>query len=370
MTNQVKLPYQPDLVSPPGETLLDLLEEQEMSQTELAKRMGRPVKTINEIAQGKAALTPDTALQLEKVFGTPARFWLNREQAYREFLARQLDAIKLNDWVDWIKKFPVADMRKKGLISATRKPQEIVVELLQFFCIANPDAWKDVCAVDFASFRQAGQYQPDAYALSVWLRQGELQASEIDSLPYDKQAFRELLQTELRTFTLQTPSEFAEKLIEVCAGVGVAVVYVSQTQGTHVSGAARWLTKDKALIQLSLRYKRNDQFWFSFFHEAAHILLHGKKETFIDTGEDAEKHDEKEAEANKYAADTLIPPAEYKTFVAKIKPGRYPSRVAVERFSNQLGIAPAIVVGRLQRDRHLEYRHLNGLKQKFEWVAE
>ena len=74
MVNVLKNEYHPDVVSPPGETLAETLEEIGMSQSDLARRMGRPLKTINEIVQGKAAITADTALQLERVWNIPASF--------------------------------------------------------------------------------------------------------------------------------------------------------------------------------------------------------------------------------------------------------------------------------------------------------
>jgi HTH-type transcriptional regulator/antitoxin HigA len=89
MSNIVQNQYNPDYVSPPGETLAEILEDREMSQAELADRMGRPKKTINEIIKGKAEITAETALELEKVLGTPAQFWNEREGRYRESLARK-----------------------------------------------------------------------------------------------------------------------------------------------------------------------------------------------------------------------------------------------------------------------------------------
>lgn len=80
--------FQPDYISPPGDTLLEVLASLSMTQAELARRIGRPKKTINEIVKGKAAITADTAIQLELCLGYPASFWLNRESQYREALAR------------------------------------------------------------------------------------------------------------------------------------------------------------------------------------------------------------------------------------------------------------------------------------------
>jgi HTH-type transcriptional regulator/antitoxin HigA len=84
MAKTLQNAYRPESVSLPGETLLEALETLEMSQAELARRMGRPVKTINEIIEGKAAITAETALQLEQVLRIPVSFWLKREQQFRE----------------------------------------------------------------------------------------------------------------------------------------------------------------------------------------------------------------------------------------------------------------------------------------------
>ena len=111
-TNQ----YAPDSVSLPGQTLQEVLEDRQMTQAELAERMGRPKKTVNEIIQGKAAVTPETALQLERVLGVPAGFWNNLERNYREFLARKEEEERLAASTDWLRKLPVREMVKLGWV--------------------------------------------------------------------------------------------------------------------------------------------------------------------------------------------------------------------------------------------------------------
>jgi Zn-dependent peptidase ImmA (M78 family) len=133
---------------------------------------------------------------------------------------------------------------------------------------------------------------------------------------------------------------------------------------THLSGIARWLSKDKALIQLSLRHKTNDHLWFSLFHEAGHILLHGKKAVFID--ERGGDHAELEAEANLFASNLLIPAASYARFTS----AKDFSGASVKRFAAQQGIAPGIVVGRLQHDGLIPYSMQNELKERLVWADE
>ena len=125
MSSKIHNQYLPDYVSPPGETLLEVLEEIGMSQADLAERTGRPKKTISEIINGKAAITPDTALQLERVLGIPASFWNSREQKYRAFLARQQEQSRLQEQIAWLDKVPVNEMVKVGWIEKSK--QKVVI---------------------------------------------------------------------------------------------------------------------------------------------------------------------------------------------------------------------------------------------------
>jgi addiction module HigA family antidote len=357
--------YAPDSVSPPGDTLLDILEERGMSQAELARRMGRPTKTINEIARGKAAITPGTALQLERVLDIPAAFWNNREQQYRQYLARVEEEARLRQQIDWAAKFPVKAMVKLGWIDAISNELQQVIHLLQFFAIASPQQWETVWAKPLVNYRKTKAFASSPYALSAWLRQGERIAQEMQCASYRAQTFRDLLAGSIRGLTQLPPEQFQESLVKMSAEAGVAVVFLPQIPKARVSGATRWLAPDKALIQLSLRYKKDDHFWFTFFHEAGHLLLHGKRDIFLETEESV---GDEEKEADQFAARMLIPPDKLRQFVQQnIRPGRSPSHASAQRFAQEIGVSPGIVVGRLQHDGHLPYTHLNKLKQTFVW---
>ena len=146
----------------------------------------------------------------------------------------------------------------------------------------------------------------------------------------------------------------------MCSNAGVAVVFVSELPDIHLSGATRWLNSQKAMIILTLRHKSDDHLWFSFFHEVGHILLHKKNNVFID--ELKSYSDISEKEANRFSANFLIPEKEYRDFKEKIN---RISRAAILEFSNRIGIAPGIIVGRLQHDGIIDYSFHNRLKRKF-----
>jgi HTH-type transcriptional regulator / antitoxin HigA len=366
MSNTIQNQYTPDYVSPPGETLLEILEEQGMSQAELAERTGRPKKTINEIINGKATITPETALQLERVLGIPASFWNNRERQYREALARLEEENRLASQVQWLDQIPVKAMIKFRWIQQYQNKVEQLREVLNFFAVASPEQWEEIWCRTHVDFRKSQAFQSEPGAMAAWLRQGELEAAEIPCATYDANKFKEAL-VQVRALTTQPPEVFLPELVRLCAVTGVAVVLIPELPNARVSGATRWLNPHKALIQLSLRHKTDDHLWFALFHESGHILLHGKRDVFLEGKGVAVEDLAKEEQANKFAADLLIPPRELKRFLAS---GQQRSKVGIEQFADEIGIAPGIIVGRLQHDGILPPSYCNDLKRRFEWVLD
>ncbi len=352
--------YRPDCVSPPGETLMETLETIGMTQAELAERTGRPLKTINEIINGKTAITPETALQLERALGIPARFWSNRERHYREFLARAKEQERLQSEVEWLKQVPLQDMIKLRWVQTFDNAADQLREVLQFFGVVSPEQWRELWWNPRAAFRQSPAFQADPGAVAAWLRKGEVEAQQIECAPYDAARFRESL-GQIRALTVELPETFQPQVIDLCAEAGVAAVFVPELPRIRASGATRWLTPNKALLQLCLRYKTDDQLWFTFFHEAGHILLHGKRDAFI---EEEGTKDEKEQEADRFAADWLIPSGEWRRIAGR---PRY-SKQEIIAFAAEVGVAPGIVVGRLQHEGYLPYTHCNGLRRRLRWT--
>ena len=361
MTETIKNQYIPDAVSPPGETLLEVLESRGMSQAELADRTGRPTKTINEIIRGKAAITPETAIQFELALGIPATFWNNRERHYRESLARKNEFERLESQSDWLDTIPHKAMVAAGWLPPSSDRSERLINVLMFFGVASPSSWAQYWSNQHAAFRQSARFEIDSGAVAAWLRRGELEAERITREDYHPARFREALLA-IRSLTRDLPENFDKIMVDKCSRAGVCVVFVPELPRTRAWGATRWLSTNCALIQLSLRYRSDDHLWFTFFHEAAHVLLHGKRDFFIDR--DDQTSDSKETEADAFARDWLIPPDDYRMFRRK---GAL-SCAAISRFAYELGIAAGIVVGRLQHDGLLPRTHCNELKRILQWA--
>ena len=361
MVNSSRNQYIPDYLVRPGEVLEEYLDVYGMSQAELAVRTGMAKKTINEIIKGKASITPDTALKLERALGRPAHFWSKLERQFQEDRTRLAEKERLEAHLGWLKKIPVNVMVKHGWLTKQKDKVAQLEEVLRFFGIASPDQWEGVWRGHQVSYRQTQRFETCAEAVSAWLRQGAIQVRQIQCEPFNRKKFQRVLES-VRALTREEPQVLVPRLTELCAAAGVAVVFVPELPKTGVSGATRWIG-NKAVIQLSLRYKSNDQLWFTFFHEAGHILKHGRKEIFIETnGLDGEK----EEEADAFARDKLIPPDQLHRFLQRWNH----SNEEIVTFADRIDIAPGIVVGRLQHDGILPNSHGNRLKVYYSWTSE
>lgn len=353
-----KYEFDPDYAVPPGATLHEILDSMSLSQSDLAARTGLTEKTISQIINGAAALSYETASKLELVLGVPASFWNARESNYREALLRLEEAKQLADEKEWLDLIPVKELISRQAIVEHASKAETVREVFKFFQVSSVPAWNKVWLTPQVKFRGGKtQIARPGYA-AAWVRLGETYASKINCAPYDENKFRAALGL-IRGMMCEPLNVWVPKVKALCAEAGVAFVLVKEIPGGSISGATQWLGKDKAVIMLSLKYKSDDQFWFSFFHEACHVLKHSKKKTFYEIGKAGDSPEEKEA--NQFAADLLIPP--------KFGPRLFflKSKVAIIAFANELGIPPGIVVGRLQHDNILKPKFCNDLRRTYEW---
>lgn len=357
------LRYEPDYAVPPGATLRSTLAKLGMTQADLAARTGLSLKHINQIAQGVAAISHETALLFEKATGVPARIWNAREAHYRDHLARTEDTAALVQDAAWLDQLPIAELVRRGRLTKGADLGRRLQEVCRFFGVANRESWERVWREPLAAFRKSPSFVGKTGAVATWLRLGEMAAGDIECKPFDAKRFLDALGRARKLTNTADPQVFVPALQRICADAGVAVVFVREVPGTRASGAARWLTPTKALIQLSLRHLSDDHLWFSFFHEAGHVLLHGKKETFIHQAQDgARPIEELEREADAFAGTTLIP----RQLEAELQ--YLQTDQAIVAFARRLGVAPGVIVGRLQHDGLVGWSQHNHLKHRFRWV--
>lgn len=352
-------PFKPNWIVHPGESIDDALSERGLTQVEFAERMGISKKHANDLMKGRARVSPETAASLAAVLGSTPRFWLNLQSNYDAELVRFEREKRLEaEHAGWLKELPFKEMADRGWVQTFPTVGARIEESLRYFATASVEAWRNTYGERVVAFRTSTKFANEPGATAAWLRKGEIDAGAMACAPWDPVRFKALLPS-LRALTTEPDVRvFLPKLKEACATVGVVAVLVPAPKGCRASGATFFLTPDKAVLLLSGRFKRDDQLWFTFFHEAGHLVLHGKKKTFIEgegtTGEE-------EDEANTFAANLLVPPAEARALRNVMSEGE------VRDLAARLGVAPGIVVGRMQREGWIPFSHMNGLKVGYDW---
>ena len=350
--------YEPDHVLPPGATLEEILQLRRMTQADLARRTGLSTKHVNQMIKGTASISPEIALRLARATGVPARIWNGLEAAYQEQRSKRQEATALEADTSWLKDLPIRELVKRGWIRSRPDAVDQLREILAFFGVANREAfdtlWSNV------NFRKAQVFQSDPGAVAAWLRIGELTALKIACEPFDRARFVAALHAARQLTLERDPAIWVPELQSQCAAAGVAVVIVQEIPKSRVHGAIQWLAPDFALVQLSFRYRVNDIFWFTFFHEGRHVLQQSKKQVFLENTSTAD--DELERDANDFARSLLIPP-QYESALRRIE-----SFEDVEHLAADLSIAPGIIVGRLQHEGLKPWSWGAKLKWRYEFA--
>ena len=340
------------IATPPGATIKEQLIDRGLSQKEFALRMGMSEKHISKLINGDVQLTPEVAVRLEMVLGVPAKFWNKLEATYREKLIKANAENEMDSDKELVKKLPYREMSKNGWVPETREATEKVIYLRKYFEVVNLEIIKDMKLSKIAC-RRLAETEKGNLALLAWAQKAKLEARAIETSLIDLKTLKEKL-PEIRSMTAMNPADFCPKLIEMLSGCGIALVFLPHIGGSFLHGAT-FCDGNKIVVGLTVRGKDADKFWFSLFHELGHIVLGHIGKTDEITEQD-------ENEADLWAKDELIPKEEFEQF----KKTQDYSSISVCDFANKIGIAPGIVVGRLQKERCITYNMLNELKEQYE----
>jgi len=348
--------FSPDWASAPGETIADILRERNFGIDEFAQRIGQTKEKVSDLLGGRSAITIGIARELERVLGGSVEFWMARDFQYHQQIATPEDITNA-----WVRELPFADMVKFGWLKPTSRSDELAA-CLRFFGVPNVATWHRLYGPLERKFlfRTSPSFDSRPAAVAAWLRQGEIEAEKIRCAPWNAKGFERALSSARGLSRERDPKRFIPPVSQRCAQVGVAIAVVRSPTGCRASGATRFVADEKALLLLSFRYLSDDQFWFSFFHEAGHLLLHSHQETFIEGLEIPNSGAENEA--NQFASHTLIPP-QHQPELLRLRHSKF----ELVRFARRIGISPGIVVGQLQYHGKIKLNHFNGLKRRYQW---
>lgn len=353
-------PWAPDWATHPGEHLEEFLEARGWTQAEFARLTDLSPKLISTIISGTNPVTPDTAIRFERVTGMRDYIWTRLQSAWDLQQAREKERAALESAIAWSRAFPLKELVKRGVVSAGRDSARQLSDLLAFLGIGAPEAFPALVRGLAVQHRQSKAHATSQQHTVAWLLLGAQKAMQMKVAPYSEDAFLDAVR-QIRGLTVKSVSEFEPVMTRLCGESGVALIFEKPIAKTCLFGSARWLEDGRPVIQMSLRMKSNDHFWWTFFHEAAHIILH-KGQTFVD--DQGAEGDEAESEADKWAAEMLVGIERFSNFKA-MQPR---SAKEVTDFASSIGLHPGIIVGMLQHAGTLPHSHLNGLKVRFEWT--
>jgi HTH-type transcriptional regulator/antitoxin HigA len=351
--------FDPDWVSPPGETIRDALAHTQLPSETLGNALGLTSENLRALLAGELEIDRETALGLSAALGGSQGFWLSRETNYRVRLNAQRASKTARDFDSFLQGLPLRDMKAFGwLTDLDAAPLATVA--LRFFEDAPGDwARSGAQVTEAVRFRTSNADESNPVAVASWLRRGVLQARALECEPWAPAKLADAL-SKIRGLTrLKAPEVFFPKLVDICSACGVAVVFVRTPTGCRASGATHF-DRNTAIIQLSFRYRSDDHFWFTVFHEIGHLLLHPETSLFME-GRDYEGTEE-EVEANCFAADTLVPPEQ-----APALAGVKRDFKSIMRLAREIGVSPGIVVGQMQKQELVRHDQFNFLKVRYDW---
>lgn len=351
-----------DWISPPGHTILSILEERELTIEQFAQKIGHSAAVAQKILDGTHAIDVDLAHRLSMAVGASENFWMAREHDYRARLAEP-ENVRVGSLDDLISRLPICDMRKFGWIENTRSKSDQIAECLEFFGVSSLAQWQGRYENAFqqAAYRRSTAYASCEVSTAAWLRQGEIETQNYEVSDWSPKVLESQIHHFRRLTWYKSPALFLPKLKNSLGKAGVKFAVVRAPKGCSASGAVRILADGTPHVQFSFRYLSDDQFWFSLFHEIAHLLLHYDRMPILENTELTEEHCEREA--NEYAAQ-VIAPTSYREEMLSLGGSRF----SIIEFAKKVGVAPGLIVGQLQHEGIISFNQMQHLKRRFRWT--
>ena len=318
----------------PVEAIRFRMDQAGLAQRDLTPYIGSKSK-VSEVLSGKRSLTLSMIRALHEGLGIPADVLLQRSP--------DAEPDGEAESVDW-SRMPVKEMAKRGWLTAT--PEQLKRQAGDLAKRWFADLGQQQPAALFRKSRHTrSAREMDRYALTAWtariLQLAETQRPSIKTPPLCIDA---AFMTEVAHLSVLDDGPGAAR--DYLVKHGVALVVERHLPRTYLDGAV--IFGDGPVIGLTLRYDRLDNFWFTLMHELAHLALHANESVgaYYDDLDAASEPDSRESEADRLAADALIPKTAWRTWTAKASC----SRVDVEAFARTVRVHPAVVAGRLRHE--------------------
>lgn len=345
----------------PGYYIKDIIEEDETTQEDFASRLGMTAKHLSDLINGKSSMTNEIAKKLSLMLGTSPQVWLSLQSKYDEKRTEIEILRQLNEEKPIMEQIDYQFFVELALVNKTKDKIEQQKSLLRFLKVSSLGSL--LKPSHLVQFRRSQKVDEKTLLnANAWVQTVINIGREVDTKAFSKEKLQSAIPL-IREMIMREADDYIPALKKLLADCGVALVYIPSLKNSTVTGATTWLGKDKAVVGITDRGKYADIFWFSLFHELKHVLQHRITKTQVEFNDKDNDDSDYEKEADQFAMNTLIPPAKYREFIMR---ERYRSSDIIA-FAEDINTQPGIIVGRLQRDSHIQYSRLNHLRQKCEY---
>lgn len=346
----------------PGYYIADIIEDMEISQAEFAMRMGTTAKTLSQLINGRANISNDLAKKLSVMLGTSIEVWQNLQNTYDQKMIEIQQAKDIDEQIELAKEIDYKYFVDVVSLPTARSIKDKVTNLCKFFKVAD---LRIMLQPDFlVNFKSSSVCNSKRNIINsrAWIQTAMNISKSIETKSYNAEKLKGYL-PELRSMTVKKPEEFLPRMNDIFAECGIVFVLLPHLKNSGVNGAVKWATEDRVVLAMNNRGLDADKFWFSLFHEIKHILQQKIKTVFISSSaeEMMNINNDLEIEADKFAMNYLISPADYR----RLAPSRYISDDEIVEFAKTIGIHPGIVAGRLQHEGIIAYNRCTKLKEKY-----
>lgn len=346
----------------PGYYIADIIEDMGICHAEFAARMGTTAKTLSQLINGQARISNDLAKKLSVMTGIGVDVWQKLQNTYDRKLIEMQKAKDFDEQKNIAGQIDYSYFVDIAELPHTNNSREKIANLCRFFKVSDLRIMRQP---DFlVNFRSGTSNSSEKKVINsrAWIQTALNIAQNIETEPYDAKKLKGYL-PELRSMTLQSPEVFLTRMQKIFAECGVAFVLLPHLRNSGINGAVKWINSDKVVLAMNNRGFDADKFWFSLFHEVKHVFQQKTKTVFVSSAAE-EMNDiniKLENDADRFAADFLIPPDDYKNFA----PTKYTSDDVIISFAISVGIHPGIVAGRLQHEKIIPRSRCSGLKEKY-----
>lgn len=356
MSNEVM--YKDLIAFHPGSYVEEIVEDLNITQNEFAERLGTTSKTVSKLINGEDRISNDTANKLAKLTGISLKTWMNLQNTY-DIKLIEIEEMKSKDEEEICKMIDFSYFKKLEFVDDKRYSlKDKIEELRNFLNMSNISLLRQFN--NAVSYRNTQTFEEKSIVNSnVMLEIASNIARNKTENKYTKNKLTQIL-PEIRKMTLEEPDFFYPRLKKLLLDAGIVLVGLPNLKNAGLQGATKRFKNGSVLLLITDRNKFADIFWFSLIHELGHIYHND----FFSDIEDIDLYREKEKDADIFAQNLLIPEESYHQFIEESDF----SREAILKFSQNLEVHPSIVVGRLQKERLVEYKQFHDLKEKYSFA--